>query len=290
MAEQNLNDERVWVRLALRYAKLTPPLLPSENDVALYREATAGRDDRVLLLGVTPALATLGTSLCAVELSPTVIRALWVGDSADRRAIVGDWRNLPFAPSSFSAVIGDGALSAVDLPPEILSRELLRVVGSEGIVALRCFCAPVVAEPLEAIKDDLESGRLTDFNLLRLRLMMHLAAQNPEFRVPLVMVLSTFNRLFDDRDKLREQIGWQPEDFESVDQYSESTAALRFLPEDRLLERLSPLVEDIRVLRPEGYALASQSPLLVLRGPRSSSSHDAPQRTADLGPFPREPA
>lgn len=133
MGEQNLTNERVWVRMASRYAKSTPPLRPSENDVAFYREAIAGRDDRVLLLGVTPALATLGKSLCAVELSPTVIRALWAGDSADRRAIAGDWRYLPFAPSSFSAVIGDGALSVVDLASEILTKAVPCFVESIGI-------------------------------------------------------------------------------------------------------------------------------------------------------------
>jgi len=261
-------QDRTWSRVASEYARISPPLRPSKEDVALFHHATTGHASRVLLLGVTPALATFGTSLLAVEAIPAVIESLWIGNGPDRRAVAGDWRALPCPDRSCSAIIGDGAISAADSNPVVLIREWLRVIEPEGVLAIRCFCAPSTAEQLDAIVSDAKEGQIPDLNVLKWRLAMHLAAKDPDFRVPVTWVLSEFNRLFPDRRRLLDQTGWSLDQFAFVDQYLGSVVALRFLPERRLHECIAPLAAETSFLRPKGYPLAELSPILVMRGPK----------------------
>jgi len=254
-----------WTRLARQYARFAAPLRPAAQDVDLLRQAIAGHDERVLLLGVTPVLAGFGQDMLAVEAMPDVIAALWPGDGPDRRAVAGDWRALPCPDQSRSAIIGDGVFSAADVDPSALLREFLRVLSPGGVIAIRCFCAPAQPEPLEAVVADTLAGRLPDLNVLKWRLSMHLAARDPDFRVPVATVLDTFNRLFPDRAALLDQTGWAASEFDFIDLYRGSSSVLRFLPEDRLRDSFASQGVDVSLLRPEGYPLAARCPVFVVR-------------------------
>lgn len=254
-----------WTRLARQYARLRAPFSPTAQDVELFRHAISGHDERVLLLGVTPALAGFGRDMLAVEAMPDVIAALWPGDSLDRRAVASDWRTLPCPDRSHSAIIGDGVFSAADTDPVELLREFLRVLSPSGVIAIRCFCAPAQAEPLEAVVADTLARKLPDLNVLKWRLAMLLAASDADFRVPVITVLETFNRLFPDRAALLEQTDWAESEFDFIDLYRGSSSVLRFLPEDRLRDSFSSYGCSVSLLRPEGYPLAARCPLIVLR-------------------------
>lgn len=259
------NRAQNWTRIARQYARVSAPLRPTEQDVKLVRQVIAGHDEQVLLLGVTPALAALGKNMLAVEAMPDVIATLWPGDGPDRRAVAGDWRTLPCPDRSRSALIGDGVFSAADVNPAALLREFLRVLSPDGVIAIRCFCAPAQPEPLEAMVSDTLARKLPDLNVLKWRLAMHLAASNADFRVPVVTVLDTFDQLFPDRVALLDQTGWATSDFDFIDLYRGSATVLRFLPEDRLEESFARQGVDVSLLRPEGYPLAAQCPVFCLR-------------------------
>lgn len=259
-----------WTRLARQYARFSSPLRPAPQDVALFGKVIAGHDERVLLLGVTPALAGFGQDMLAVEAMPDVIAALWPGDGPDRRAVPGDWRALPCLDHSRSAIIGDGVFSAADVDPAALLHEFLRVLSPGGLIAIRCFCAPAQPEPLEAVVADTLECRLPDLNVLKWRLSMHLAASNTDFRVPVITVLDTFNQLFPDRAAFLDQTGWAESEFDYIDLYRGSSSVLRFLPEDRLSDSLASQGVAVSLLRPEGYPLAARCPIFVLREAESA--------------------
>lgn len=254
-----------WRRLAQQYARLSAPLCPAPQDVELFRQAITEHDERVLLLGVTPALAWFGQDMLAVEAMSDVIAALWPGDGPDRRAVAGDWRALPCRDQSHSAIIGDGVFSAADVEPAALLREFLRVLSPGGLIAIRCFCAPAQPEPLEAMVTDALARKLPDLNVLKWRLSMHLAARDADFRVPVTTVLDTFNRLFPDRAALLDQTGWATSEFDFIDLYRGSSSVLRFLPEERLRDSFASQGVEVYLLRPEGYPLAARCPVLVVR-------------------------
>ena len=85
-----------------------------------------------MLLGVTPELSVLGSELTAVDNSPGMLAQVWPGDQPLRRAILGDWTDLPFADATFDAAIGDGSLNAApELVDEVLA-EANRVLAPGG--------------------------------------------------------------------------------------------------------------------------------------------------------------
>src|ERR1044071_10147553 len=94
-----------WRNFAEVFGRLAPPLRPSPTDVANLGRAIAHEDKRILLLGVTPELSVLGRELTAVDNSPRMLAHVWPGDRECRRAILGDWTDLPFADGSFHAGI-----------------------------------------------------------------------------------------------------------------------------------------------------------------------------------------
>jgi hypothetical protein len=86
-----------WRNFAGVYGRLRPPLRPSPIDVANLSRAISHDDKRILLLGVTPELSVLGRELTAVDNSPSMLARVWPGDQTLRRAVIGDWTNLPSA-------------------------------------------------------------------------------------------------------------------------------------------------------------------------------------------------
>lgn len=145
----------VWNDLAGLWAGFCPPLCPDSADVAAFAEAIAGRDNHVLLLGVTPQLAGLGQRLTAVDHSPQMIARVWPGNTAQREAIEGEWLGGIPADRGYSAVISDGGLICLRWPDEylVLLAELRRVCAPGFRLALRCHLAENFggAVPLEAL-------------------------------------------------------------------------------------------------------------------------------------------
>ena len=260
-----MSDARSWAPFAKRYSRLKSPLAPSADDVAQIRRVISGCDGKVLLLGVTPALAGLGRNLVAIDHSADVIRRLWAGDSPSRRAILADWQALPFPAATFDAVIGDGSICSFDAPPEVLLAELRRVLRPAAIVALRCFCAPAEPETIWSIAQSLDRGGMVGFDELKWRIAMQMATSDAEYRVVARAVLDRFNALFPDREALLATTGWSRDDLVSVDAYAGTHHGLRFLPEDKLLAICRNSFASARSIPSRGYPLADRCPILVLR-------------------------
>jgi len=259
-----MSAELSWQPFAARYARLKAPLAPTDADVARLCKAIAGCEGEVLLLGATPALAGLGQRLLAVDHSADVLRRLWPGDTPTRKAVQADWRALPFGSDRFDAVVGDGAISSFDAPPDALLAELRRVLRPGGVVALRCFCAPEEVESTAALcaTPDADGGGI---DALKWRIAMQLAAADPDHAVAARAILERFDILFPDRRALLARTGWNAADLVSVDGYAGTRHRLRFLPRPVLLEHCARHFGSVQALASEGYPLAGRCPVLVLR-------------------------
>lgn len=257
-------SDRGWNALAATYARVGSPLKPCSGDAALVAEGVKGHAGDMLLLGVTPVLASFGRRLVAVDHSEDMIRHVWPGDGPDRMAVKGVWDNLPLPDASIDAVVGDGAFSAFDFAPERLMSELRRVMKPGGVAALRCFCTPNPSETTATLLAALDRGEIPELNIFKWRLAMQLAAQDPNFRVPVAEILQQFNELFPDKEALLARSGWDRAEFDFIDGYASQRHALRFLPEAPLLSRCRKVFPATRVLRPSGYVLAERCPVFVL--------------------------
>lgn len=174
-----------WNAHALRWQLIGAPLRPVLADLEFLR-ATVDRyrpdsgPASALLLGVTPEIAEMSwdfpLSLVAVDKSEGMVKGVWPGDTATRRAIVGDWLALEVPEAPYDLVFGDGVFSLFDSPQGYASfaAALARVMRVGGLFCVRAFCRVAQNEPPERVFADAFDGRIANFNVFKWRLAMAL--------------------------------------------------------------------------------------------------------------------
>ncbi|MER9938276.1 class I SAM-dependent methyltransferase [Mesorhizobium sp. M0088] len=259
-----------WDDYHRHWKLLEAPLRPTAETVAIFdRELDLGNAD-VLLLGVTPELAILGKSMLAVDQSAAMISGVWAGDDGSRRAIAGNWLNLPVDHASIDAVIGDGCLSAVDSQAarSSLFGEVARVLKPGRRAAIRVFARPETADDLRGIEALVLAGGVENFHALKWRIAMASTTNDPDFAIKVATIRDTFGRLFPDREALAARTGWSMSSINTIDVYAGSDIGYSFATLATLIEEAANWFGEVRVVPSGSYPLAERCPLMVLGSAR----------------------
>lgn len=242
---------------------MRPPLRANGEVVCALAELIAGRDERLLLLGVTPELSGLGQDLTAADWSEEMIARIWRGDCADRRAVRANWLELPGFMEPFSAVVGDGSLNMLHWPGdyEKLYAGLSRAVAPGGRIAVRCYLAPETCETAGHLAAEVRSGAV-GFHAFKWRLAMMLARQQGNPNVSVRKILEMFEALFPDRAALANESGWSMETIAEIDAYRDSAAIYSFPTADELLSTAGKL-SNPRLAPAGSYELAERCPIFI---------------------------
>ena len=267
LAEELSASDNHWNAYHRRWAQLRPPLRPNDEIVSAFRDAIAGQEERVLLLGVTRELADLGRATIAVDRNEAMIKHIWPGDTARRRAQHGEWLSLPLPDRSVTAAIGDGSLSAVTYPDEqrTLLNELARVLRPRGIVALRIFATPEEGETLAQVQRSALDGRIKSFHAFKWHVAMAIATEQGNANVAVAAILDAVNALFPDREQLAAATGWSDQDIATIDVYRGSKEVYGFPTLTQLRAILPPSFEPLQVSPSGTYPLAERCPIVSAR-------------------------
>ncbi len=265
-----------WSAFARGWSRLGPPLRPGAEDLErFYRgwrdslpNGLPGRRLEILSLGVTPEIALYqwapDSRLTAIDASEEMIRQVWPGDTAERKAVHGDWLSMPVAAGAYDLVVNDAGLLLVAGAEKLraAAAELRRVLRRDGRVVLRHFARVSPAEPLEAIAAAVTQGKLRNFNELKLRLLMAIESGNAGGGVRLTEAHECFQRLFPDRARLADQLGCDPQTVATIDAYRGREARYTF----HSLEEMAQAFEGFSLtLGPAGhYPSAERCPVLIL--------------------------
>ncbi len=253
-----------WEAFYRRWSKLKPPLRASPDVVEALRRAIKDHSSEVLLLGVTPELAELGSRMVALDWSQSMIDHIWPGDSPTRQAMLADWRSMPFDTPRFSAVIGDGSFNCLfgaDVP--MVFGELFRVLAPGARLAVRVYVTPSPCERLEAVQKDVMSGAPGGFHGFKWRLAMALAAESGSAEVAVADVSNRFEALFPDRNVLAHATGWSHETIAEIDAYKGSEAVYLFPTHAQVLASVPAGFLNARFVSSGAYDLAERCPILV---------------------------
>lgn len=241
-----------WAAHARHWNRLGPPLRPALEDLQRLQTAwlnsltpvgLPARRVEILSLGVTPEIANFdwadNFSLTAADASEVMIRAVWPGDTPNRKAVQSSWLELPFADGSFDLVVSDGGLVPLAAPGQLaaLGRELHRVLRPTGRAVMRHFIPPVPAETPADLVGTVTTGTIRSFHELKLRLVMALAEEQSGVR--LADVWECFQQLFPDREALAARLGCSLEIIATIDAYRRREARYIF-PELAALARIFP--------------------------------------------------
>ncbi len=261
----------LWANLFRTWDLIGPPLRPHPDVAAVMKRELRTDDAEVALFGVTPEFARLGKSLIAVDANPNMIGALWIGDDASRKAVVGNWLDLPLPDKSIDAIVGDGCLSAVISEAQRLKclEEMARVLKPGGRAGIRLFARPKETEPLAAIKADALAGRVKALAEIVLRTALSLPVAAPDYGLKMSAVLDGIIEMFGDRAELMAAGGWQPGAFAFIDLYKGSDTICCWLNEDIHVAEARRYFDDVRLVASGGYPVAGRCPVLVLSSPRT---------------------
>jgi len=254
-----------WSDFHLRFSRLRPPQAVTADMAARMAAAVAGHDERVLLLGVTPALTEIGRSLVAVDRSIEMIRRVWPGNDRRRQVLQADWRSMEL-DGEFTAVIGDGSFNCLHHPDDYTRvwARIGRMLRRGGRIGLRFFVTPEACESLDDLVEATRAGRVESAHALKWRLAMAMAAESGKANVPAIDILAEFNRRFPQRLELVQLTGWAADDIGLFDAYERSSDVISFPTLGQIKKTIPPGFSDMRLLPSGDYDLAERCPLLTM--------------------------
>jgi hypothetical protein len=224
----------------------------------------AGFDGRMLLLSVSPTLSSIGSDVTAVDRSAAVVRHRWPGNTARRRAVIADWRQLPFASGSFMTCVGDGSINVLEYHDvKLIYDNLTRVMLSGGRFVCRIYLTPDIRETVEAVAATAWQGIARSFVFFKFRLAMAIAAERADPSVPVISIYEAFASHFPDRGRLSVATGWDRSEIDRIDLYKNSPEIYNFPTRQQALSIIPSNFANARFVPVGTYELAERCPLLV---------------------------
>ncbi len=221
----------LWEQQARQWSRIKPPLRPSGEDLIWAQEAVdrwqrnRRRAPRALVLGATVELASLrwpeNSEVTGMDLSAPMLQGVWLAAPAApgrRRAVEGNWLDMPFPAQSFDLVLGDGSFSVMRQSEGLpLARAIRRVLRSGGKVVLRAYVRPEVAESPESVCQHLLAGRIGNFHVFKFRLLMSLQRGGGEVRV--ADAWEFFRANCPSAESISRQLGWTLDEIQTIEPY-----------------------------------------------------------------------
>jgi hypothetical protein len=225
---------------------------------------------RVLLLGVTPELYFLpwpkGTDIMAVDRTQPMIDAVWPGPKD--AVYCAEWTTMTLPDGSRDIILCDGGMEQPQYPQEHrrLVRILRQVLSDGGLTILRLYVLPSQRESPETVLRDFVQGRVSNINILKLRLGMALQGTSSE-GVQRKTIWDAFHAAAPDPYCLARQLGWSAGQMHVIDAYRDCPDRFFFLTvaDLRQLFCSSPGGFQFESLHVPSYELGERCPTVVLR-------------------------
>lgn len=253
-------------RLIPLWRKMGLPLRPLEPIPSVAARLLSGRSAKLLMLGVTPDYAELGDDLTALDWSQEMVAGIWPGDTERRRAVLGDWRDMPFEAGSFDAAMGDNAMTMLAWPHDVdaVLAEVRRVVKPGGIAMFRWFVAPERAATDAELKALALSLRGKASDIMRWRFVMDAVHEAGGPTVPVKAAWRKYSRLFPEFGELARANDWDAAELAELDVYRDSAAQFTFPTLAQMRTAAGRHFSSIELVPSGDYPLAEFAPFVIL--------------------------
>ena len=242
-----------WEARSRRWIVSTP-ISPLPDDVHFYERCAARHAAdaplRALLLGVTPAIATMrwpkGTHLVALDWAEGMLRNVFPRASTPEHCspLRGDWREIPIANASIDLVAGDGCYSAFadfDGPAQVNS-EVARVLRPGGEFSMRCHRRLDRNAPAAELFERLFAGAIGDLDMFRWLLAMAVHGDS-HTGVRLGDVWRAWNERVPDVSQAQARYGWKAQAVANMEGWRDATSRYVFPSLAQLRELAEPHFE-----------------------------------------------
>ena len=277
MSKSNQLSENNWKKYPKFWDYVGEPLRPSVKDINFLKkellprlESISSKLKQVVILGVTPELATLpwskNTEIIAVDNSPDMIREVWPQKQVSRgKAVVGNWLELPLEDNSSDMILGDGCfvlLNYCDAYPKLLS-EVFRVLKKDGLFAIRFFLSPSQSESVATVFEYLRTKSIGNFNIFKWRLAMALQ-ESVEEGILMNNVWETWKKEISEPEKLLQDLNWPIEMLSTIDIYENSSNIYTFPTLYEVRNLFSAQFIELSCYFPD-YELGERCPTMIFK-------------------------
>ena len=264
----------IWNKHSLRWQRIGPPLRPCGQDIDVLQRLVAEKcaaigcaAPRALLLGVTPEIVLMRwppeTRLLALDCHPGMIKNVWPDNrTVGAVAACGNWTRMPVADDACDVGVSDCCFTSLPHPEgyAALTRELRRVLGRNGVFAMRAFVRPEVPEPVGTVLDDLRAGRIGNFHVFKWRLAMALHGDLAT-GVRLADIWNAWHNAVPEPAALADKMNWPIETVRTIDAYRGSDGCFTFPRLEELRNALSAHFSEAACLYPD-YELGDRCPTM----------------------------
>lgn len=262
-----------WRLHAKQWQHIGEPLRPAATDIQkivswmpeMIQADSAGF--QVLLLGVTPELATINwpqsTRLYVIDASLDMIQYIfpYKNITISTCIAVGNWLRLPLPQSSMDLVIGDGCFSMLPACDyDNLAIEIRRVLKPAGHCCMRFFVRPEVNESITKIYEDFISNHIDNFHVLKWRIAMALQEQL-QTGVCLQDIWETWNQYFKQPDAC---FSWSEAINNTINVYKNNPTIYTFPSLAELCACLNKQFKQLDMHKPT-YTLGERCPVFKLQ-------------------------
>ncbi|MGN6148263.1 MAG: class I SAM-dependent methyltransferase [Rhizomicrobium sp.] len=194
-----------------------------------------------------------------------MIANAWPGDTARRKAIHGNWLEMPLHRPEFTAAIGDGVMAAIAAPQySTFFSEITKVLVPDARFAVRLYETPEPGETIAQVREQIFAKQIKGFHAFKWRLAMALASESKNAAVPVAAIHRTFQETFPDRETLSAATGWSLDEIAEIDAYAGKPMIYQFHTRAELLAHLPSYFINPRFLDSGDYELAERCPIFVV--------------------------
>ena len=244
-----------WADRSRNWGKNGPPLQPNQEIIDCFASLVP-TSANILLLGVTPQIATAYTHVTAVDREPAMIENVWPGNTETKRAILDNWLTVALAENYYDGIIGDGSINMLSYPEDVdfMLGKALSLLRPGGVFACRMFTRPDENITLERLLAEVKTPTV-NFSAYRRLIPMYLAVEHGPL-VPVRLIVELFDQLFPDRSLLP----WTAEQMSTLEPYRKSEATTWFPTRSEILA-LAP--EGSRYIESGTYDISDTCPILT---------------------------
>lgn len=239
----------LWNKQASKWDLIGAPLRPSpadiENHIEWIKEFSHRKNLSVLLCGVTPEIVHIPwpkqTKFIAVDNNPAMLKSVLPQQTSHIKplGLRANWIDLPLPSSSVDLVIGDGCYTLLKFSDyAVMTREIRRVLKSDGMFSIRFFLQPEIRDSLDKIKLEISSKKISSFHAFKLQLAM--ALHQSQNGVRLGDIWDCWNIQFRELvDEHKIELQWRDEEINTIDNYHDSSVYYSFPPLSEISEVLN---------------------------------------------------
>lgn len=254
-------SESVWGGDGDLWPVMPEPLVPSSDDLALYRQAcpsellAADAAPRVLVLGVTPALVDFpwptGSEVHAVDYDEVMIASLW-REREGTHVHLARWQEMPLPDAYFDLVIGDCSFNALPSLADYAAvlRQVARVRKPGAPLVARFFMQSVPPPRIGWIVDE-ATGALADYRAASKRLLLMLACVEEDGGIHVPDVQARVREQWGEFDAYLEAMGGTRDDFELSKAVFGFDQRLNYPAERDIRRHFEPFFSDISFAFPD---------------------------------------